>query len=142
MSCLCCENCDQWALSVTGGAIYWTIKHWSLNKIVGVMFIKLWYIIIIIIINNYIYEKILEIFRKIISGNFPKFSGKIWNFPGKFFRPTSLSLTSGICLVDPSAAELSRRRRKKLRRLAEFVGDLQLDNCSPNCGLLQFCTIH
>ena len=59
--------------------------------------------------------------------------------------------------VDPSSAELSRRRRKmvtrrisaengirpgdrrrrkQLRRLAEFVGDLQLDNCSPDCGLL------
>jgi len=29
-----------------------------------------------------------------------------------------------------------RRRRNKLRRLAEFVGDQQLDNRSPNCGLL------
>jgi len=29
-----------------------------------------------------------------------------------------------------------RRRRNKLWRLAEFVGDKQLDNGSPNCGLL------
>jgi len=50
-----------------------TIKLWSLNKTVGVMFIKLWYIIIIIIIIiNYIVGKILGIFRKII-----KLSGKI-----------------------------------------------------------------
>ena len=59
--------------------------------------------------------------------------------------------------VDPSAAESGRcrrkmvtrrisaengirpgdrRRRKKFRWLAEFVGDLQLDNCSSDCGLL------
>jgi len=65
---LCCENsnCDQWALTVTSGAIYLAIKHWSLNKTVGVMFKKLWYIIIIIIIiYNY------------IDGKIPVISGKL-----------------------------------------------------------------
>ena len=60
--------------------------------------------------------------------------------------------------IDPSAAEISRRRRKcmvirrisaengirpgdrrrrkKLRRLAEFIGDQPLDNYSPTRGLL------
>jgi len=55
---------------------------------VRVMFIELEYfiiiiiivvvvviVIIIIIINNYIVGKILEIFRKIITGNFPKVFG-------------------------------------------------------------------
>jgi len=77
MSCLCCENSNnnQWALTVTSGAIYWTIKRWTLKKTVGVKFIKLWYIINIVI-NNYIVGKILEFFR---------------NFLGKFSRPTSLA---------------------------------------------------
>jgi len=84
MSCFCCENSnsDQRELTVTSGAICSTIKYGSLNKTVGVMFIKLWYIIIIIM-SNYIVGKILEIFRKIL------------NFLGKFtvshycYTPTS-----------------------------------------------------
>jgi len=86
MLCLCFENsnCDQWALTVTSGAIYWTIKHWSLNMTVGVIFIKLWYIIIIIVINNYIDGKILEIFQKIIPQEiFRKNMKFTWNI----FRP-------------------------------------------------------
>jgi len=63
MSCLYCGTLNSDQLTVISGTICWTIKYWSLNKTVGVMFIKLWYIIIIIIIiNNYIVGKILEIF--------------------------------------------------------------------------------
>jgi len=83
------------------------------------MFIKLWYIIIIVI-NNYIVGKILEIFRKIITGNFPE---KNDNFMRKISRPTSLTINYrnsniikrwvGVCnvpdvLVESSPSSLSR----------------------------------
>jgi len=42
------------------------------------MFIKLWYIIIFTIVNNYIDGKILGIFWKIITWNFPQKYDIFW----------------------------------------------------------------
>jgi len=67
---------EQWPVSANSNkwCHRWTIKHWSLNKTVGVMFIKLWY-------NIYYYYQQLYCWKNI--GNFPenycrKISGKIF----------------------------------------------------------------
>jgi len=70
----------------TSGAIYWTMKHWSLKKSVGMMFIKLWYIILLLS-TIILMEKYWKFSRKLSL----EFSGKIWNFLGIFFCPTSLT---------------------------------------------------
>jgi len=103
MSCLCCENSnsDHWALTVTSCAVCWTIKHWSLNNTVGVMFIKLWLLLLLLLSTIIFLEKYCKFSGKLL----PEIYRKNMKFFGEILPPhitTSMYAFQGYSLVSVS----------------------------------------